>query len=144
MTGRLRFALGSLAVLVVVVAACGFQVGDYPVFNKPKGAVNAPKKIVQRKVYPDLSDKEIRVVMTKMAAEIGAKCDLCHNTKDYISFEKQTKEFAQYKMKMVEWLNEKYRPPNATWEYTCYTCHQGKLKNLPSAPPTGMGAPGSH
>lgn len=144
MTRRFRYILGALAVLVLVVAASGFQVQDYPVFTKQPNAVKAPKKIVQRKVYMDLSDQEIRLEMKKMAAEIGAKCDYCHNTRDYVSFEKQTKEFAQYKLKMVEWLNAKYRPPNATWQYTCYTCHRGQLKNLPQALPPGLGAPGSH
>jgi photosynthetic reaction center cytochrome c subunit len=140
MTPRLRIFLGSLAALVVVIAATGFQVQDYPVFTKdrPRG----PKKIVQRKVYMDYSDQQIRAEMKRMAAEIGAKCDYCHNTKDYASFEKPTKEFAQYKLKMVEWLNAKYRPPDAKWGYSCYTCHRGQLKDLPSMPPGFGGQPG--
>ena len=139
MTQRHRLVIGTLGALLVVVVASGFQIQDYPVFNKPPGSP-AKGAIKPRKYTAEMTDEEVRKYMKEMAAEIGAKCDLCHNTKDYSSFEKQTKQFAQYKMGMVEWLNAKYRPPNATWEYSCYTCHRGKMTNIPSvAPPAAPG-----
>ncbi len=39
------------------------------------------------------------------------------------------------KIGMLTYLNSKYRPKNAKWEYTCYSCHRGKLKPVPSQAP---------
>lgn len=134
MKSKLGILFGTLAVLAATITVTGFQVGEYPVFKTPNAQKNKPKA---RTVYKDLSDSEIRKVMKVMAAEIGAKCDYCHDTNDYASFSKQTKQFTQYKLGMVEYLNHKYRPPNATWKYSCYTCHRGKLKDVPSVMPPG-------
>jgi len=133
MRSRPGILLGVLAGLAIMITLTGFQVGDYPVFQTPQAKQKKPPE--RRRVYKDLSDADIKKVMKKMAAEIGAKCTLCHDESDYASFKKQTKEFAQYKLMMVDWLNRKYRPEGAGWEYTCYTCHRGQLKDIPSSMP---------
>lgn len=134
MKSRLIILLGTLTTIAVLFATTGFQTGSYPVMKTPMSQRKPP---TGRTYYKDLTDTEIRKVMKQMAAEIGAECTYCHNTKDYASFEKSTKVFAHYKLGMVEWLNNKYRPPDAPWKYTCYTCHRGKLKDLPSTMPPG-------
>ncbi|MDZ4803924.1 MAG: photosynthetic reaction center cytochrome c subunit family protein [Candidatus Eisenbacteria bacterium] len=134
MKSRLGILFGTLTALAILITLTGFQVGEYPAFKTPQAQKKKPSG---RTYYKDLSDTEIRKVMKKMSAEIGAKCDYCHNTKDYASFEKEMKIFAHYKLGMVDWLNNKYRPAGASWEYSCYTCHRGKLKEIPSSMPLG-------
>lgn len=129
---RVRHLAGAALLLAFAFVATGFQIGDYPFEQKSKGRVRPLK---ERRYYEGLSDKEIRAVMKDMAAQIGVDCDYCHNTKNYKSFEKPVKEFVQFKIGMVNWLNEKYRPEGATWNYSCYSCHRGVVKPLPQAAP---------
>jgi hypothetical protein len=136
---RIRHLAGAVLLLGFAVVATGFQVGDYPFEQTTKDrAQTRPRK--ERRFYQGLSDKEIRAVMKDMATQLGVDCNYCHNTKDYKSFEKPMKEFAQAKISMVNWLNAKYRPPDAKWNYSCYSCHRGVVKPLPqAAPPTPLG-----
>lgn len=91
-----------------------------------------------RRYYRDLSEEQIKKVMKEMAAEIGVKCTFCHNEKDYTSEAIPMKDFARKKIGMVRYLNEKYRPEGSTYEYSCYSCHRGQVKPVPSeAPPPG-------
>lgn len=132
-TRRIQVLLATLALLIAGGSLTAFQISEYPFKKKPEG--KGSKLPPRRKVYLDQTDAEMKKIMKGMCEEIGAKCEECHNTKDFASFEKPMKEFAQYKMLMVGWLNAKYRPENATWKYTCYSCHRGVLRPLPSAPP---------
>jgi hypothetical protein len=137
---RLRHLAGALLLLGFAVVATGFQVGDYPFEQREKPRGGRPRE--ERRFYQELSDKEIRAVMKDMAAQLGVDCNYCHNTKDYKSFENPMKEFAQVKISMVNWLNAKYRPVDATWNYSCFTCHRGTVKPLPqAAPPTPLPSP---
>lgn len=132
-----RKVLFLVALGVAGLALSGFQVNDYP-FNKSSPR-KRPKLPERRRVYLEETEAQMREIMKKMCEEIGAKCEDCHNPKDFTAFEKPMKEFAQYKMLMLGWLNAKYRPENATWKYTCYTCHRGVLRPLPQGPPPKPG-----
>jgi hypothetical protein len=89
-----------------------------------------------------MKEAEIKKLMKTHADGIGVKCSFCHNEKNYASEENPMKDFGRKKIYLLQWLNDKYRPPNASWEYTCYTCHRGKVKPVPFEVPLVPGAPG--
>lgn len=126
-----RLLILTLAALSLGVFLTGSKISDYP-FKKTRWGV---AETTRRKIYRNLSEAEIKKEMKIMAEGIGVKCDYCHNEKDYASEEKPEKDFGRVKMGLVKWLNDKYRPLNADWEYTCYTCHHGKVSPVASAPP---------
>lgn len=138
---RLRQLVGLALLLGFALVATGFQLGDYPFQQKPRTRDRA-KVQKERLAYEGMSDTEIKKIMKEMAAQIGVDCSYCHNEKNYKSFEKPVKEFVQYKIAMVDWLNAKYRPADADWNYSCYTCHRGVVKPLPQADPTTPLTPG--
>jgi len=107
----------------------GFQIGKYPMRKTQWGQAET----THRKVFKEQSEAEIKKYMEKMCKDIGVKCGFCHNVKDYASEEKPEKDFGRHKIQLVKWLNDKYRPAGATWEYSCYTCHRGVMKPVPSA-----------
>lgn len=92
-----------------------------------------------RRHYRDLSDDAIKKVMKTMAADLGVKCNFCHDGKDYASEAIPMKDYARKKIGMVGWLNGRYKPEGSKWEYTCYSCHRGQIRPVPSEPP----APGT-
>jgi hypothetical protein len=128
MNPRIRVLLLSLSGIGVALFLTGFQIADYPFRKSQFGVAEGT-----RKVYKTETEKQIKVHMEKMSKEIGVKCTFCHNVKDYTSEEKPMKDFVRHKMQMVEWLNAKYRPKTAAWEYSCYTCHRGQVKPVPSS-----------
>jgi len=132
---RARQAVLWLTGLGLALFLVGWQIDDYPFRKTQFGAAEGT-----RKVYKNLSDAEIKAVMQEMADGIGVKCDYCHNEKNYASEEKPMKDFARKKIFMLDWMNHKYRPPKAKWEYTCYTCHRGQVKPVPQAAPPAPGA----
>jgi hypothetical protein len=73
--------------------------------------------------------------MKTLSDAIGEKCVYCHDEKNYPSDEKPAKDFARHKLQMVDWLNVKYRPAGAKWEYGCYSCHRGQIRPVPWVPP---------
>ena len=136
MKPRARTAILCLAGLGAVFALIGWQIQDYPFRKSQFGTMEGTRKFNQ-----DKSEAEVKKIMKVMADGIGVKCVFCHNEKDYTSDEKPMKDFVRKKMYLVDWMNHKYRPATAKWEYSCYTCHRGSIKPVPSAPPLPPGAP---
>ncbi len=127
---RARTVVLLLAGLAGVLAVAGWQIQDYPFRPTQFGQAEGT-----RKFNIDMPEAQLKKVMKVMADDIGVKCVFCHNEKDYTSDEKPMKDFVRKKMYLVDWMNNKYRPKNAKWEYSCYTCHRGSIKPVPSAPP---------
>lgn len=134
MTPFTRRAALVLAGLIATVALSGFQIANYPLKKR-----TFPNGQAHRMVYRDMTPEQIKPIMKKMAAELGVKCAYCHDEKDYASEVKPEKDFARSKMLMVNWLNDKYRPAEAPWHYTCWQCHRGVIRPLPEGP--GAAAP---
>jgi hypothetical protein len=116
----------------LVLGTTAFQIGEYPFGKSRFGRAEGT-----RKVYRNMPDPELKKVMKTMGDALGVGCTYCHDTKDYTSEEKPPKDFSRHKVQMVQWLNAKYRPGAAKWEYNCYSCHRGVVKPVPSAPPAG-------
>jgi hypothetical protein len=119
-----RLSLLILSALSLNFFLTGSKLSDYP-FKKTQWGVAETTK---RKHYKNMSEAEIKKEMKKIADGIGVKCVYCHNEKNYASEEKLEKDFGRKKIGLVKWLNDKYRPPNVDWEYSCWTCHRGKVK----------------
>lgn len=121
----------------LILGLAAFQIPEYPFGKTRFGKLEGT-----RKVYKSLTVPEIKKVMRPMANSIGVDCDYCHNEQNYASDEKPAKDFARHKIQMIEWLNVKYRPSGAKWEYSCYSCHRGRVRPVPSAPPAARGPGG--
>lgn len=128
MNPRTRKLLFTASGLFFALVLTGFQISDYPFRKSQFGVAEGT-----RKIYKNMTEAQIKPHMEKMSKEIGVKCVFCHNVKDYTSEEKPMKDFVRHKIQMVEWLNAKYRPKDAKWEYSCYSCHRGQVKPVPSS-----------
>lgn len=129
MTPKLRVAALLLGATVLTLANVVPGAGDFP---KPtKFSPGEP----HRRHLRDMPDAEIKKYMKGVADGLGVKCSFCHEGKDYASEAIPIKDFARKKIGMVRWLNEKYRPEGAKWEYSCFSCHRGQVRPVPSIPP---------
>jgi hypothetical protein len=131
MNRAMRLLLLAISALSLNLFLTGSKISDYP-FKKTPWGVGETTRVKHLK---NLSEAEIKKEMKKIANGIGVKCTHCHNEKNYASEEKAEKEFARVKIGLVKWLNAKYRPANADWEYSCWSCHRGKVKPVDWMPP---------
>jgi hypothetical protein len=131
MNRGIRLLLLTFSWLSLAFFLTASRISDYPFRGTRWGVAEETR----RKFFRTETEAEIKKAMKKMAADIGVKCVYCHNEKNYASEEKPEKDFARTKLGLVRWLNDKYRPANADWQYSCYTCHHGRVKPVPSAPP---------
>lgn len=130
MNRPLRIVSVTLLGAGLILGLSAFQISEYPFgksrFGKAEGT---------RKVYRNTPDPELKKIMKTMGDAIGQNCVYCHVENNYTSEEKPAKDFSRHKIQMVQWLNAKYRPGGAKWEYNCYSCHRGVVKPVPSVPP---------
>ena len=134
MKSLVRNGLLGLAGLGLAFLFTGSQIQKYR-FPRTKFGPNEGRL----KIYKDKSPEEIKKLMQVMSDDIGVKCAFCHDEKDYASEENPMKDFARRKMFMLDWMNAKYKPLEAKWEYSCYTCHRGQVTPVPSSPPGAAG-----
>lgn len=100
----------------------------------PLHAQSGQPKNVQ--VLKDKPIKELRDFMKNVVADgIGAKCNFCHNMKDYSSDEIKNKQIAREMLKMVNDINTQVAAINRSVmkkgelkTVTCYTCHRGDVE----------------
>jgi hypothetical protein len=76
------------------------------------------------KVLPkDMSKKDIKAVMKKVADALGVECDHCHDLDD-MAKDTEHKLVARQMMIMVNDMNKKYFKGKP--RVACVTCHNGK------------------
>jgi hypothetical protein len=106
------------------------------------------------KVLKGLPSSQLIPTMAFIANSLSVNCDYCHNTKDFASDEKGTKDVARAMIMMVRDINEHHFGGEPA--VSCVTCHRGSsrpittpsiasafynappLKPAPTLPPTGQ------
>ncbi|MFI5186814.1 MAG: c-type cytochrome [Chitinophagales bacterium] len=83
------------------------------------------------KVLGDFPAGNLVLAMNAWSRGLGVSCGHCHNTDNFASDEKQTKEIARQMVSMGNMISEKLRTINGLSErpiVNCITCHRGELK----------------
>jgi hypothetical protein len=88
-----------------------------------------PLKNIQ--VLQGIPREKVLEGMQYITVALGARCDFCHNTKDFSNDDKHEKQTARQMMKMLFAIDKDNF--NGRTEVSCYTCHQGH--------PVPVGAP---
>lgn len=83
----------------------------------------AGEKFKNIKVLNDMPADQLGRVMNIMSASLGVKCSFCHNTQDYSSDEKRSKQTARNMIKMTFDINK--NAFNGRPQVSCNTCHNG-------------------
>lgn len=104
--------------LAAVIFAFAFEPGS-AVAEKPTKNLRILSK--------DMSRKEVKKVMKKMAKAVGKGCDDCHDLK---AFEKDTKmkKTGRKMMRMTNELNARLKKAGFEKKIQCRTCHRGEEK----------------
>ena len=72
-----------------------------------------------------LPKENLMPTMQAFNAALGVKCNHCHETPNFASDEKHTKEVARHMLTMVTEINAKF--PDGKMHVTCFTCHRGEV-----------------
>ncbi len=105
------FWVAASAAAFVGLATASFADGD----EKPK------KKYDLTNPHPYLdNEEEMQAFMKQLAAEIGVKCNYCHDVDDFKK-DSPKKKIAKDMMKMTKMLRKA-----GAKKVTCKTCHMGK------------------
>lgn len=75
------------------------------------------------KVLSDMPADQLGRVMNIISASLGVKCNFCHNTENFASDEKRSKQTARNMIKMTFDINK--NAFNGRPQVSCNTCHNG-------------------
>ncbi|MBI3073378.1 MAG: photosynthetic reaction center cytochrome c subunit [Deltaproteobacteria bacterium] len=106
-----RLLVAALIAAFLGIPAVGFADGD----EKPKKKYD----LTNSHRYHD-DEEEMRAFMKQLAAEIGVKCNYCHDVDDFKK-DSPKKKIAKDMMKMTKMLRKA-----GAKKVTCKTCHMGK------------------
>lgn len=123
----IRTVRGSLAAVVVTVAALGLLVGGAR--TAQGGAPASPFKNV--KVLKGQSPQQLRQTMVTMSQALGVRCGACH-TGGFESDASKMKRVAREMLAMTARLNKDVRSVDG--KVSCMMCHRGQRE-----PREGMG-----
>ncbi len=113
----------TIASAAILLAAAG---GAFLQTVRADGAQQEPRNV---QVHTDKSLRELQGYMQGVAAQLGVRCDHCHNVADFSSDEKEHKRTARHFMRMVQEINQTYLPQAVGTEHqevVCWNCHQGQ------------------
>jgi hypothetical protein len=113
-----------LTVILLAVPVFAFLFIDHwTVGAQTQKVETAGEKFKNIKVLNDMPADQLGRVMGIMAASLNVKCSFCHNTDDYASDEKKTKQTARNMIKMTFDINK--NAFNGRPQVSCNTCHNG-------------------